>query len=47
MEETTIRELMIKGITLLGEGATPRAVGEQLVTFLAPKTRKAIDPQAG
>ncbi|TWU02168.1 MotA/TolQ/ExbB proton channel family protein [Stieleria varia] len=46
MEETMIRELMIKGITLLGEGATPRAVGEQLLTFLAPKTRSSIEPKA-
>lgn len=39
-EETMIRELIIKGVVLLGDGATPRQVEEQLVTFLAPKTRE-------
>ncbi|MEO1526409.1 MAG: MotA/TolQ/ExbB proton channel family protein [Planctomycetota bacterium] len=43
MEETTIRELIIRGIALLGEGATPRAVEEQLMTFLAPGKRKKAE----
>lgn len=41
-EETMIRELIIRGVVLLGEGATPRVVEEQLITFLAPKSRNAI-----
>ena len=40
-EEMTLRELMITGICLLGEGAAPRAVEEQLSSFLSPKTRAA------
>ncbi len=39
MEEGMIRELMIKGIQLLGEGSAPRAMEEQLITFLSPKSR--------
>ena len=45
-EETTIRELIIKGIALLGEGATPRAVEEQLLTYLSPKSRRAASAEA-
>ena len=45
-EETMIREMIIRGIVMLGEGATPRAVEEQLVTFLSPKTRGQIAAQA-
>lgn len=41
-EESMIRELIIKGIMLLGEGATPRQVEETLITFLAPKTRSGV-----
>ena len=40
-EESNIREMMIRGIVLLGEGATPRVVEEQLLTFLSPKSRQA------
>ncbi|MEL6107461.1 MAG: MotA/TolQ/ExbB proton channel family protein [Planctomycetota bacterium] len=43
MEETTIRELIIRGVALLGEGATPRAVEEQLMTFLSPGKRKKAE----
>lgn len=41
-EETMLRELMIRGITLLGEGESPRVVEEKLLGFLSPKTRKAL-----
>ncbi|MCD0459822.1 motility protein A [Roseiconus lacunae] len=41
-EESMIRELMICGITLLGEGESPRVVEEKLLSFLSPKTRKSI-----
>ena len=41
-EETMIRELIIRGIVLLGDGVTPRQMEEQLLTFLAPKTRASI-----
>ncbi len=44
-EETMVRELMIRGVVLLGEGATPRAVEEQLLTYLSPKTRTAASAQ--
>lgn len=40
-EENMLRELMIKGIVMLAEGATPRTMEEQLLAFLAPKSRKA------
>ncbi|QDT11165.1 Chemotaxis protein PomA [Planctomycetes bacterium K23_9] len=45
-EETMVRELIIRGVALLGEGATPRAIEEQLVTFLAPKSRATESKQA-
>ncbi|NND98563.1 MAG: motility protein A [Pirellulaceae bacterium] len=45
-EETVIRELIIAGIVLLSEGATPRAVEEKLVTFLSPKARTAAAAEA-
>ena len=38
-EENMVRELMIRGVVLLGEGTAPRALEEQLLTYLAPKTR--------
>ncbi|MCC9602007.1 MotA/TolQ/ExbB proton channel family protein [Stieleria sp. JC731] len=41
-EESMIRELMICGITLLGEGESPRVVEEKLLSFLAPKARRSI-----
>lgn len=45
-EETAIRELIIRGISLLGEGESPRVVEEKLLGFLAPKLRKSIVAQA-
>jgi len=45
-EETLIREMMICGIVALGEGAAPRAVEEQLVTFLSPKTRAQVQVES-
>jgi chemotaxis protein MotA len=44
-EETTLRELMIRGVTLLGEGESPRVVEEKLLTFLSPKSRKSFVAQ--
>ncbi len=44
-EESNIREMMIRGIVLLGEGATPRVVEEQLLSFLSPKSRQSVSPQ--
>ncbi|MEM6469467.1 MAG: motility protein A [Planctomycetota bacterium] len=40
-EESTVRELMIRGISLLGEGESPRVVEEKLLAFLSPKARKS------
>ncbi|MEM0925059.1 MAG: MotA/TolQ/ExbB proton channel family protein, partial [Planctomycetota bacterium] len=40
-EESMIRELMIRGISLLGEGESPRVVEEKLLAFLSPKTRRS------
>lgn len=45
-EETLIREMMIAGIVALGEGAAPRAVEEQLVTFLSPKSRTLVQVES-
>ena len=45
-EETLVREIMIAGIVALGEGAAPRAVEEQLVTFLSPKSRSKVQAEA-
>ncbi|MCA9136742.1 MAG: MotA/TolQ/ExbB proton channel family protein [Planctomycetales bacterium] len=45
-EESAIRELIIRGITLLGEGESPRVVEEKLLGFLSPKVRKSIVAQA-
>ena len=41
-EESTIRELIIRGISLLGEGESPRVVEEKLLSFLSPKVRRSI-----
>ena len=41
-EETMIRELIIRGIALLGEGESPRVVEEKLLSFLSPKARKSV-----
>lgn len=45
-EETAVREMMIAGIIAIGNGATPRAVEENLVTFIAPKARAAASSEA-
>lgn len=45
-EETMIRELIIRGVVLLGEEATPRVIEEELLTYLAPKTRTSIAAKA-
>lgn len=45
-EESTIRELTIRGIVMLADGATPRAVEEQLFAFLSPKSRSAEEKAA-
>ena len=41
-EETLLRELMIRGIALLGEGESPRVVEEKLLSFVSPKSRNAV-----
>jgi chemotaxis protein MotA len=46
LEESTTRELIIHGITLLGEGESPRIVEEKLLGFLSPKSRKTITAKA-
>ena len=45
-EESALRDLMIRGVALLGEGATPRAVEEQLLTYLSPKVRRGATADA-
>ncbi len=45
-EETAVRELIITGIIAIGGGATPRAVEEQLATFIAPKSRAEVATEA-
>ncbi|MEM7454271.1 MAG: motility protein A [Planctomycetota bacterium] len=41
-QETNLREMIIQGVVALGEGAAPRAMEEQLVTFLSPKVRGKV-----
>ena len=41
-EETAVRELIIAGVVAIGGGATPRAMEEQLKTFIAPKSRASV-----
>lgn len=41
-EETAVREMIIAGVAAIGGGATPRAMEEQLKTFIAPKSRAAV-----
>ena len=41
-EEGLLREMMIRGIGLLGEGESPRVVEEKLMAFISPKSRKAL-----
>lgn len=42
-EENLVREIMIAGVVAIGGGATPRAVEEELSTFLAPKGRTVAE----
>jgi len=42
-EETAVRELIIAGAVAIAGGATPRAIEEQLSTFLAPKNRATAE----
>ncbi len=44
-EEVMIRELMITGLVSLASGQAPRAIEDNLVAYLSPKTRKQIQPQ--
>lgn len=41
-EETTLREMMIEGICAIGKGDSPKAVEEQLLAFLSPKSRSKL-----
>lgn len=41
-EEVASRELMISGICALAQGLAPRAVEDNLVAYLSPKSRKSI-----
>ena len=41
-QETNLREMIIQGVVALGEGAAPRAMEEQLITFLSPKVRGKV-----
>ena len=45
-EETVLRDLITRGVAMLAEGVTPRTMEEQLLTYLAPKTRSTIIAQA-
>ena len=45
-DEVAIRELMISGITALAQGLAPRAVEDNLVAFLSPKSRKTMQQEA-
>ncbi|QEG23376.1 motility protein A [Mariniblastus fucicola] len=45
-EETVVREMIIAGVAAIGGGATPRAVEEQLATFMAPKSRADVGAEA-
>ncbi|MFT5300120.1 MAG: chemotaxis protein MotA [Mariniblastus sp.] len=45
-EEVAIRELMISGITALAQGLAPRAVEDNLVAYLSPKSRSLIQNEA-
>lgn len=41
-EEVASRELMISGICALAQGLAPRAVEDNLVAYLSPKSRKSV-----
>ncbi len=43
-EEVRIRELMITGLVGLAEGLAPRAIEDNLVAYLSPKTRQQVQP---
>ncbi|HMO14880.1 MAG TPA: motility protein A [Pirellulaceae bacterium] len=43
-EEVLVRELMISGLTGLAEGLAPRALEDQMAAYLAPKSRKKLQP---
>jgi chemotaxis protein MotA len=45
-DEVAIRELMISGITALAQGLAPRAVEDNLVAYLSPRSRKSIQQEA-
>ena len=45
-DEVAIRELMISGITALAQRLAPRAVEDNLVAFLSPKSRKSVQQDA-
>ena len=44
-EETTVRELMVAGLSGLVDGQTPRNLEERLVAFIAPGSRPQEDAQ--
>ena len=43
-EEIQVRELMITGLVGLAEGLAPRAIEDNLVAYLSPKTRQQVQP---
>ena len=45
-EEVASRELMISGICALARGLAPRAVEDNLVAYLSPKSRKGVQAAA-
>jgi chemotaxis protein MotA len=45
-EEVAVRELMITGITALAQGLAPRAVEDNLVAYLSPKSRNTLQSEA-
>jgi chemotaxis protein MotA len=46
-EEVASRELMISGICALAQGLAPRAVEDNLVAYLSPKSRKSVQEATG
>lgn len=45
-EEILVRDLMITGLVSLAQGQAPRAIEDNLVAYLSPKTRKQVQPEA-
>jgi chemotaxis protein MotA len=45
LDEVAIRELMISGITALAQGLAPRAVEDNLVAYLSPKSRRTVQQE--